>query len=102
MEVPEATRLFKKAPLPSSIDQPSFQLEYELGDIPMSFQPIEHKIKILRAKQERLERLYNKYIRLGYGNYHSPYIMALFNNARNAKYAYGLQLGHISHGKINT
>ncbi len=98
-ELPESTRLFKKAPLPSPTDQPSFQLKYELDDFPMNFQPIEHKIKILRAKQDRLERLYGNYVRLGYGNYRRPYLVALFNNTRNPTYAYGLQLGHISEGK---
>lgn len=98
-ELPESTRLFKKAPLPSPTDQPSFQLKYEPDDFLMSFQPIEHKIKILRAKQDRQERLYGNYVRLGYGNYHRPYVAALFNNTRNRKYAYGLQLGHISEGK---
>jgi hypothetical protein len=98
-ELPESTRLFKKAPLPSSTDQPNFQLKYELDNLPMNFQPIEHKVKILRAQQDRLERLYGKYIRLGYGNYHRPYVAALFNNNRNANYTYLLQLGHISEGK---
>lgn len=98
-ELAESTRLFKKAPLPTTTDQPSFQPKYELDDLFMTFQPIEHKIKILRAKQDRLERLYGSYIRLGYGNAHRPYGVALFNNSRNPKYAYGLQLGHISEGK---
>lgn len=98
-ELPESARLFKKAPLPSPMDQPSVQLKYELGEVPMIFQPIEHKIKILKAKQDRLERLYGNWIRAGYGNYHSPYLVALFNNTRNPQYAYGLQLGHISEGK---
>lgn len=98
-ELPESTRLFKKAPLPSPTDQPSFQLKYELDDFPMSFQTIEHKIKILRAKQDRLDRLYGNYIRLGYGNHYRPYLLALFDNTRNPTYAYGLHLGHISAGK---
>lgn len=98
-ELPESNRLFKKAPLPSVTEQPSFQLKYELDDLRMSFQPIIHKVKILRAKQDRLERLHGNYVRLGYGNYHRPYLIALFNNNRNARYAYGLELGHISEGK---
>ena len=71
-QVPEANRLVKKAPLPLSTEQPGAKLQYELYDIPLDFQPLDHKIKILRAKQERITNLYGKYIKLGYGNYHMP------------------------------
>jgi hypothetical protein len=97
--VPEANRLVKKAPLPLSTEQQVAKLEYELYDIPLDFQPLDHKIKILRAKQERIINLYSKYLKLGYGNYHMPYIGAFFDNTRNKKYAYGLHFTHLSEGK---
>lgn len=98
-QVPEANRLVKKAPLPLSTEQPGAKLQYELYDIPLDFQPLDHKIKILRAKQERITNLYGKYIKLGYGNYHMPYIAAFFDNTRNKKYGYGLHVSHLSEGK---
>jgi hypothetical protein len=98
-QLPEADRLIKKAPLPLPVEQPSTKLQYELYDIPLDFQPLEHKIKILRAKQERLINIYGKYLKLGYGNYHMPYITALFNNTRNKRHGYGLHISHLSEGK---
>ncbi|ACE06738.1 hypothetical protein Aasi_1449 [Candidatus Amoebophilus asiaticus 5a2] len=98
-QLPEADRLIKKAPLPLPTEQPSAELQYALYDIPLDFQSLEHKIKILRSKQERLINLYGKYLKLGYGNYHMPYIAAFFNNTRNKRHGYGLHISHLSEGK---
>jgi hypothetical protein len=65
----------------------------------MSFQPLDHKIKLFRAQQDRLERLHGCYMRVGYGNPHRPYLLGILNNTKNSKYAYGLQIVHLSEGK---
>ncbi|OJW69369.1 MAG: hypothetical protein BGO68_02905 [Candidatus Amoebophilus sp. 36-38] len=100
-ELPESTRLFKKAPLPLPIEKSSIKLQYDLYDMQPSFQPLEHKVKILRAKQDMISRLYGNYLKLGHGNYYMPYIAAFLDNTRNDKYAYGLHLSHLSEGKKN-
>jgi hypothetical protein len=98
-ELPESTRLFKKAPLPTSTQKPGLKLDYQLYDVYPTFQPLEHKIKILRAKQDSMPRLYGNYLKLGHGNYYMPYVAAFLNNTKNDKYGYGLRLLHLSEGK---
>lgn len=98
-ELPESSRLFKKAPLPSPTTKPNVKLQYELYDPHPTFQALDHKIKILRAKQDIIARLYGNYLKLGYGNYYAPHISFFANNTRKDKYGYGAHLFHASEGK---
>ena len=97
--LPESPRLFEKAPLPTSVPDNTVGLQYELWEIVPEFNTLAHKIKVLRAKQDLLARLYGNYVRGGYGNYHTPYVEVFFDNKRDAGHAYGLHLRHLSRGK---
>lgn len=97
--LPESARLFKKAPLPTHGADATVALPYELREIAPELDTLQRKIKVLRAKQDLLTRLYGNYVKGGYGNRHTPYLEGFFDNKRNAKHAYGLHFRHWSHGE---
>lgn len=45
---------------------------------------------------EPLTKLYNGLVKIGFGNYKTPYGEAWYNNLRSKDYAYGLRLKHLS------
>ena len=45
---------------------------------------------------EPLTKLYNGLVKIGFGNYKTPYGEAWYNNLRSKEYAYGLRLKHLS------
>lgn len=45
---------------------------------------------------EPLTKLYNGLVKLGFGNYTTPYAELWYNNLRSKEYAYGLRLKHLS------
>ena len=98
-ELPESHRLVKKAPLAVVTEQAIYPVIYSFKDIDYTFPSLDHKIKILRAKEDRAITLYGKYLKVGYGNFYSPYLSVFLDNTQNNKYAYGLHFRHISEGK---
>jgi len=97
--LPEASRLFDKAPnLPRIID-PIVPLEYTLPDLFPEFDTLSNKIKILRAKQDIVPKLYSNYVRGGHGNFYMPFLEGFFANKYNSQYTYGCQIRHLSAGK---
>ncbi len=97
--LPEASRFFESAPASSRIAEPVKSLQYALPTIAPAFDLLPRKILVLRAQQEVITRLYGNYVQGGYGNFYTPYLEGFFDNKRNPKYAYGLQLRHLSSGK---
>ncbi len=58
-------------------------------------------IKPAKVVDEPLKKLYKNYMKLGFGNYMSPYGELYYNNLRSKKYSYGAHLKHhSSFGKI--
>ena len=45
---------------------------------------------------EPLTKLYNGLVKLGFGNYTTPYAEAWYNHLRSKEYAYGLRIKHLS------
>ena len=45
---------------------------------------------------EPLTKLYNGLVKIGFGNYTTPYGEAWYNHLRSKEYAYGLRLKHLS------
>lgn len=51
---------------------------------------------------DRLSQLYNNFIKVGYGNYETPYLEFFATNLRSDEYAFGVHLKHLSSaGKIS-
>ncbi len=97
IELPAANRHFEKInnvqPVPPSSTAP---LEYTAQEIELLLPRLDTKVKIVTIKNEDLNKLYGDYIKIGFGNYTSPYLEAFFNNKRNEKATYGLHLKHFS------
>jgi len=53
-------------------------------------------IKPARMVGEPLTRLYNSLIKVGFGNYTTPYAEGFYNNLRSKDYMYGLHVKHLS------
>ncbi len=97
--LPEASRLFDTAPTAPLITDPTNPLEYDLPDLFDEFDTLPRKVKILRAKQDMITKLYGNYVQGGYGNFHTPFLEGFLANKYHPKYAYGLQVRHLSAGK---
>lgn len=53
-------------------------------------------IKPARMVGEPLTRLYNSFVKLGFGNYTTPYGEAFYNSLRSKDYVYGVHVKHLS------
>lgn len=54
------------------------------------------KLKAVTVRKEPTTKLYNNYLRLGFGNYWSPLADLYWNSTRDKKKTYGLRLNHRS------
>ncbi len=95
----EFPKLYKQAPLMAEDTPPPFQYTWEWEHPMMQFQPIDHKIKLLRMQPDRLEDVYSHCFRIGHGNYYSPYFMVFLTNTLRHTYVYDVQLSHLSAGR---
>ncbi|MCU0317830.1 MAG: hypothetical protein MUC61_00600 [Amoebophilaceae bacterium] len=97
--LPEASRLFERAPTAPFMDDSIKSLEYVLPDLCPEFDILPCKTRILRTKRDTVTRLYGNCLQSGYGNFRAPFLEAVLANKDHAKYAYGLQMRHLSNGK---
>jgi hypothetical protein len=59
-------------------------------------------IKAVKIKDETITKLYKNYVKLGFGNYTTPYAELFLSNLRSKEYAVGAHLKHqSSSGQIN-
>ena len=91
-------------PIPVIIDtvvvQPRFEYSVFSVQYPTSFSPA--PLQAADLKPEPLAPLDNGWVKLGFGNYLSPYIEANYHNLRSKDYSLGAFARHHSaHGKIN-
>ncbi len=98
--LPEASRLFKSAPTSPATTDPMNPLAYVLPDLSPEFDILPRKTQILRAQQEIVAKLYGNYLQGSYGNFHAPFLEVFFANKHHPRYAYGLQLRHLSAGEV--
>lgn len=98
--LPESARLFEKAPLPTAhVPDSTAALAYDVREIAPELGTLQRKVKVLRAKQDLITRLYGNYVKGGYGNYHTPYLAGFLGSKRDPKHTYGFYLSHLSGGK---
>ena len=93
--LPEASRLFESAPTSPWIGPSPKPLEYNLLDLCPTFDLLPRKIKILRAKHDKLTKLYGDYLQGGFRNLYTPFLEGYFANKYHSKYAYGLQMKYL-------
>lgn len=97
-ELPEASRNYEKF----KVEPPEKKItpvSYKFTDYKLAQQDINLNLRVLTIKQEDLPRLYGNYIKLGYGNYGTPYLKGYFHNNRSSQYAFGGEVSHISSTK---
>lgn len=98
--LPEAARLFRQAPS-ATATPPTNPLTYQLEALPITFETLPRKTKVLRAKQDVFRQLYDSYLRGGYGNYFTPSLEAFWKIRRGTDHSIGLYSKFRSTGHDN-
>jgi len=96
--LPEAARLFTNAPFVPLVTDPAKSLEYTLRDLGLVFDILPRKINVFPAQQVMLDKLYNNYVRNGYGNFHALFLEGFLAGKHHPKYTYDLRVSHQSAG----
>lgn len=95
IELPTASRSYEKVPpLPSAVRERA--LEYEFKDYSYALKPLDPRMRVLTVQDEKLRKFYGNYLKVGFGNYTTPYLEGFFNNKRNDRYAVGAHVKHLS------
>ncbi len=95
IELPPANRNFEKVPPPPVVAGQNEQ-QFRFKNFNYQLSDIEPKIRVLTVKDEQLPKLYGNFVKVGLGNYLTPYLEGFFNSKRNEKYSYGVNLKHLS------
>ncbi|HVI49118.1 MAG TPA: hypothetical protein VM802_29900 [Chitinophaga sp.] len=85
----DAYKLNLTASLPGA-DSSRPVLKYEVPALNLNFMYQAAPLKPLALGRDSLEVLQNNFIKLGYGNYKTPYVQAGFGSGRHENYNYGL------------
>lgn len=72
------------------------ELSYGINPVQMNTSVGLETIKPARVVGEPLSKLYRNYVKLGYGNYSTPYFDFFINSMRNEDNQFGLRLKHLS------
>ncbi len=96
--VPKASRNFSKIP-PRPFEPITPPISYQFRNLSFQAPDLNPAVRPLRLKQEELTKIYGSNIKLGYGNFASPYLEATFNNKRDKQKHYGARVYHQSFGK---
>lgn len=100
---PSLSDVFKITHLPVLDDTLRFTPEYNYTISPRSFTP-EYKLRPIRPAKmmgETLPKLYHSLLKVGFGNYWTPYGELSINNLRSKEHSYGAYAKHISsQGKV--
>ena len=98
IELPIANKNYEKIPqLPPS--HKYTVKPYKLSNYSMVYSPVNPGIRVLKIKDEKLNKLYGNYIKAGYGNFGTPLLEAFVSNKRNEDYLVGARFNHFSSSK---
>ena len=95
IELPEASRQFERVP-PNDVQTPKVDVSYQFEEVKPQLPSVDPKIRVLKIKEPPLDKLYGNYVKVGFGNFLTPYVDFFANNTRNDEYAYGVHLEHLS------
>ena len=76
--------------------KPHKALDYTAQEVELLLPKLDTKVKVAPLKEGSLSKLYGDYVKVGFGNYTSPYLEAFINNKRSEKYTYGTHFKHFS------
>lgn len=95
LELPIANRNFQKiifeAPKVKARPQ-----QYEFRDVALDLPKLAAKIKVPTIPPDPIAKLYGNYVKVGFGNYTTPYLEGFFNSKRSDQMNYGLHIKHLS------
>jgi hypothetical protein len=78
-------------------NQPHAPLEYKVQDLELLLPKLDTKVKVAPLDDKKvMTKLYGDYLKVGFGNYTTPYLEAFANNKRSEKYLYGAHVKHFS------
>ncbi len=94
--LPTAPRNFEKVPPLPSEPTNTQPLTYNFDDINGNLSALSVRPRVLKLKEEPLEKLYKGYARAGFGNYTTPYFEAYLYNKRDKDHLLGIHVRHRS------
>jgi len=97
-QLPEANRNYEKFRLPPP-EKKSEAVTYRFADYRLADLKLNLPIRVLTIKPEELTKLYGNYVKLGLGNYGTPYLKGYFHNKRSNDVSYGADVSHVSSAK---
>ncbi|MHA7877957.1 MAG: hypothetical protein ACX93T_03510 [Bacteroidota bacterium] len=96
-----APRLFEHAPTAPLMVEAEKPLVHTFPDLYPKFDALSFKTRLLRAKQGVIAKHYSNYLQGGHGNFYMPFLEGAFAGTYHKKYAYRLQVRHLSAGTEN-
>lgn len=96
IELPPANRISEKVPPRAPDEDSGREITYELQDYDLSLTDLPVRLRVLKLKGEKRPVYSGNYVKLGFGNYITPFLDFGLNSTSNAKGYYGVSLQHIS------
>lgn len=94
--LPSAQRIFKKV-LPDEINAAETEkIQYTFKNYTPPLNDIKTRLRVLKLKDSKITSKPGSYIKIGIGNYLTPYLDASLNSGKSKTVNYGLKLDHLS------
>ncbi len=94
--LPPAQRIFQKVPPDALNDRETEPLQYTFKEYNPTIGDIPTNLRVLKLKNERLTTKPGNYLKVGFGNYITPYFEASLNSLPDKTGNYGVKLKHLS------
>jgi hypothetical protein len=94
-KIPDAQKITEQPSIEDSVSE-KFKIEYELNSRRISTIYEVDPIKAANMRGEKLKKLYNGYVKGGFGTYMTPYGELYYNTGRSKKHASGVHYRHLS------
>ncbi|MDR6239600.1 oligogalacturonate-specific porin KdgM family protein [Aureibacter tunicatorum] len=92
----KASRRFDKIPPQPDLTSEKKTFEYDVQDFEIDFPEYNPRIRMLKIKNEGVPNYTSNYLRLGFGNYTSPYFEGFLANQASKEYNWGVHANHRS------
>lgn len=96
IELPKAPRNYEPAPPLPDKETGDGDLSYDFRELTFRAPTADPQIRVFTIKEDPLDKLYANYLKLGIGNYLTPYAELFTNNKRNERYSGGFHIRHLS------
>ena len=94
--LPKATRNFEKVPQLPKLQIPDAQ-QYRFKSFDINLKPFDPRVRRMNYNNQGLQTDFTgNYVKLGFGNYITPYLEAYLGSRRAEKYLYNVYVRHMS------